>query len=47
MWPENSFDEVGYRVWLVHCDRQTLLSVNKMLDVLLEQQAYYYKKENE
>ena len=32
---------------LARCDRQTLLSVNKMLDVLLEQQAYYYKKENE
>lgn len=31
---------------LARCDRQTLLSVNKILDVLLEQQSYYKKVEN-
>ena len=30
---------------LARCDRQTLLSVNKILDVLLEQQSYYKKVE--
>lgn len=29
---------------LAKCDRQTLLSVNRILDVLLEQQEYYKKE---
>lgn len=29
---------------LARCDRQTLLAVNRILDVLLEQQEYYKKE---